>query len=74
MTKIEPAAIAATPDDSPSMLSRRLNAFVIPTTHTTVIDRVGDAGTEQVDASADSHSSEAGADLDHESDHWAQTR
>ena len=39
MTKIEPAAIAATPDDSPSMLSRRLNAFVMPTTHSTVTPR-----------------------------------
>ena len=37
MAKIEPAAIAATPDDSPSMLSSRLSAFVMPTTHSTVI-------------------------------------
>ena len=36
MTKIQPAAIAATPDDKPSMLSSKLKAFVMPTTHRTV--------------------------------------
>ena len=63
MTKIDPAAIAATPDDSPSMLSRRLNAFVIPTTHTTVTSKSVRVRPGEIDTGAHGPDSDPGTHL-----------
>ena len=64
MTKIEPAAIAATPDDSPSMLSRRLNAFVMPTTHTTVTIASVASGPNSSTPAPTAHNRDARAHFD----------
>ena len=45
---------------------------MMPTTQSTVIARIGDARAEEVDTAADGPHREAGAGLDHESDHGAQ--